>query len=138
MGAASGSWWTGDLDTPGLPEALPRGGAPPGYIDLALNGNTVRDTYRATARDEDDQMSLSISSPFFREWFSALAAWKAENPQGSSDPPPVNINDLGDPNVVAQVDLGHFSPLITWQSYQHVIKGMQTDAAEGRYPDGDD
>ncbi len=26
--------------------------------------------------------------------------------------------------------LGHSSPLITWQTYQHVIKGMQSDAAE--------
>lgn len=26
--------------------------------------------------------------------------------------------------------LGHSSPLITWQTYQHVIVGMQTDAAE--------
>ena len=26
--------------------------------------------------------------------------------------------------------LGHASPLITWQTYQHVIKGMQADAAE--------
>ena len=26
--------------------------------------------------------------------------------------------------------LGHASPLITWQTYQHVIKGMQSDAAE--------
>lgn len=26
--------------------------------------------------------------------------------------------------------LGHTSPLVTWQTYQHVIKGMQTDAAE--------
>ncbi len=26
--------------------------------------------------------------------------------------------------------LGHTSPLITWQTYQHVTKGMQTDAAE--------
>jgi integrase len=26
--------------------------------------------------------------------------------------------------------LGHSSPLVTWQTYQHVIKGMQTDAAE--------
>jgi integrase len=26
--------------------------------------------------------------------------------------------------------LGHSSPLITWQTYQHVIKGMQPDAAE--------
>ena len=26
--------------------------------------------------------------------------------------------------------LGHSSPLITWQTYQHVITGLQTDAAE--------
>jgi integrase len=42
--------------------------------------------------------------------------------------------DLG---LVAGIDvkivserLGHSSPLITWQTYQHVIKGMQTDTAE--------
>ncbi len=26
--------------------------------------------------------------------------------------------------------LGHSSPLVTWQTYQHVIKGMQAGAAE--------
>lgn len=26
--------------------------------------------------------------------------------------------------------LGHASPVVTWQTYQHVIRGMQTDAAE--------
>jgi len=26
--------------------------------------------------------------------------------------------------------LGHSSPMITWQTYQHVIQGMQADAAE--------
>jgi integrase len=26
--------------------------------------------------------------------------------------------------------LGHSSPMVTWQTYQHVIKGMQSDAAE--------
>lgn len=26
--------------------------------------------------------------------------------------------------------LGHSSPIVTWQTYQHVVKGMQTDAAE--------
>ncbi len=42
--------------------------------------------------------------------------------------------DLG---LVAGIDvkivserLGHSSPLITWQTYEHVTKGMQTDAAE--------
>ena len=26
--------------------------------------------------------------------------------------------------------LGHSSPLVTWQTYQHVIQGMQADAAD--------
>lgn len=36
------------------------------------------------------------------------------------------------PDDVAVVSkrLGHSSPVITWQTYQHVRKGMQTDAAE--------
>lgn len=44
---------------------------------------------------------------------------------------------LGDARLVAGVDVkivselvGHTSPLITWQTHQHVIKGMQTDAAK--------
>ena len=31
---------------------------------------------------------------------------------------------------IASERLGHSSPLVTWQTYQHVIKGMQSDAAE--------
>lgn len=26
--------------------------------------------------------------------------------------------------------LGHSSPMVTWSIYQHVVQGMQTDAAE--------
>ncbi len=107
VGAASGSWWTGDLDTNGIPESLQRGGAPAGYINLALDGNTFQDTYRATGRDEDEQMSVSISSPFYREWFSTLMAWKEANPDATTEPPPLNINDLGDPNLLTHQDLSH-------------------------------
>ena len=34
-----------------------------------------------------------------------------------------------DVNIVSE-RLGHSSPLITWQTYQHVMKGMQSDAAD--------
>lgn len=105
VGAASGSWWTGDLGVEGLPETLQRGGAPPGYLNLAFDGASYQDTYRATGRAEDDQLSLSISSPFFREWFAAMDAWKRESSAASDTPPPVNINDLGDPNVLTPDDL---------------------------------
>ena len=32
--------------------------------------------------------------------------------------------------AVVSKRLGHSSPVITWQTYQHVRKGMQSDAAE--------
>lgn len=105
VGAASGSWWTGDLGVDGLPETLQRGGAPPGYVNLKVDGNEYVDTYRATGRPADEQMSLSLSSPFFREWYRAIDEWSAQNPPTSATPPPVNINDLGDPNLLTTADL---------------------------------
>ncbi|MGH9119126.1 MAG: tyrosine-type recombinase/integrase [Acidimicrobiales bacterium] len=58
-----------------------------------------------------------------------------------SDLPQIRLHDLRHTwatlALVAGIDvkivserLGHASPLITWQTYQHVIKGMQADAAE--------
>lgn len=32
--------------------------------------------------------------------------------------------------AVVSKRLGHSSPMVTWSTYQHVVKGMQTDAAE--------
>ncbi len=32
--------------------------------------------------------------------------------------------------VIVSKRLGHGSPNTTWQTYQHVVAGMQTDAAE--------
>ena len=32
--------------------------------------------------------------------------------------------------AVVSKQLGHSSPMVTWTTYQHVRKGMQTDAAE--------
>jgi 3',5'-cyclic AMP phosphodiesterase CpdA len=108
-GAASGSWYTGDLDSDGLPEAIQRGGAPPGYMDLRLDGNTFQSTYRATLQHEDEQMKVSISSPRFRSWYEEIAAWQleqeAQEEQDWSNPPPLNINDLGDPNLLTPQDL---------------------------------
>lgn len=74
-------------------------------MNLAFDGTSYRDTYRATGRAEDEQMSLSLSTPSFRQWYSALVDWAGDNPDGWRDPPPVNINDLGDPNLVTTADL---------------------------------
>lgn len=58
-----------------------------------------------------------------------------------ADLPTIRLHDLRHTwatlALIAGVDvkivserLGHSSPMVTWQTYQHVIKGMQTDAAE--------
>jgi hypothetical protein len=80
VGAASGSWWTGDLSggysNSGVqPEAIQREGGPPGYMNLELTGNRYLETYRATGQHESEQMTLSVNSPFFRSWYEKLAAW---------------------------------------------------------------
>ncbi|WP_269164884.1 calcineurin-like phosphoesterase family protein [Modestobacter sp. VKM Ac-2978] len=114
VGAASGSWWTGDLSTAGsnsgiIPEAIQREGGPPGYMNLELDGNSYQETYRATGRPEDEQMTLSVNSPFFRSWYDTLAAWRTgQSELEAPDPmavPPVNVNDLGDLNLLTPADL---------------------------------
>ncbi len=114
VGAASGSWWTGDLSTAGsnsgiIPEALQREGGPAGYMNLELDGDSYQETYRATGRSQDEQMTLSVNSPFFRSWYDTLAAWNtAQSELEKRDPravPPVNVNDLGDLNLLTEADL---------------------------------
>lgn len=141
VGAASGGWWTGDLSTAGsssgiLPEAIDREGGPPGYMDLKLDGSSYVETYRATGRDEDEQMSLSVSSPFFREWYQQLVTWQQEQDDlAEPDPravPPVNINDLGDPNLLTPADLAADSYLTAnvWNGQTATDVTVQIDDAQ--------
>jgi hypothetical protein len=114
VGAASGSWWTGDLSggysNSGVqPEAIQREGGPPGYMNLELTGNRYLETYRATGQHESEQMTLSVNSPFFRSWFEKLAAWNDRMSQQDERNwravPPVNFNDLGDMNLLTREDV---------------------------------
>lgn len=130
VGAASGSWWTGDLGVDGLPETLQRDGSPPGYLNLKVNGNRYVDTYRATGRPADEQLSLSLNSPMFQEWYTKLNEWNKQNPSGSTAPPPVNINDLGDPNLLTKADLdGGASWLVAnfWNGTSRAKVAVQID-----------
>lgn len=128
-GAASGSWWTGNLGSDGLPEATQRGGAPPGYVNLAVDGSDYRDSYRATGRSQDEQLSLSLSSPFFREWYTTLTEWSGGDPDSWRDPPPVNVNDLGDPNLVTREDLAEGTALVAnfWNGTTDTDLTVQVD-----------
>lgn len=132
VGAASGSWWLGNLGSEGIPEATQREGGPAGYMNLELNGDDYVETYRATGRTEDEQMSLSISSPFFREWFTTLETWKKSRRGTQQEPPPLNINDLGDPNVLTAEDLaaGSFLVANVWNGSSESEVSVRVDDRE--------
>jgi 3',5'-cyclic AMP phosphodiesterase CpdA len=129
VGAASGSWWLGNLGSDGLPEATQREGAPTGYMNLEIDGSEYVETYRATGRAQEEQMSLAVSSPFFREWFDAINAWKQQRPGSQEEPPPVNINDLGDPNLLTRKDLAGGSYLVAnvWNGSSETSVSVQVD-----------
>jgi integrase len=78
--------------------------------------------------------------PYHPEAFSKAFARRLSQ-EAFAKLPTIRLHDLRHTwatlALVAGVDvkivserLGHASPLITWQTYQHVIKGMQSDAAE--------
>jgi integrase len=79
--------------------------------------------------------------PYHPEAFSKAFDRKLRQEPFASELPLIRLHDLRHTwatlALVAGVDvkivserLGHSSPMVTWQTYQHVIKGMQTDAAE--------
>ncbi len=142
VGAASGSWWTGDLSTAGsnsgiIPETLQREGGPPGYMNLALRDGSYQATYRATGQPVTEQMNLSVNSPFFRAWYDTLSAWnsqQAELPERDwRAVPPVNVNDLGDLNLLTRADLAGTSWLTAnvWNGETSTRVSVQVD---GRAP----
>lgn len=78
--------------------------------------------------------------PFHPEAFSKTFDRRVRQ-AGFADVPTIRLHDLrhtwatlaleaGVDVAVVSKRLGHSSPVITWQTYQHVRKGMQTDAAE--------
>lgn len=78
--------------------------------------------------------------PFHPEAFSKTFDRRVRQ-AGFADLPTIRLHDLrhtwatlaleaGVDVAVVSKRLGHSAPVITWQTYQHVRKGMQTDAAE--------
>lgn len=99
-GAACGSWWSMDFDANGIPMSYQRLGAPRGYLVLEFDGNTYRDTFKATGYAADKQMTLSVHSPTFTTWADALIAWMRKSADERSKKPPVNVNDLPDTKII--------------------------------------
>jgi integrase len=105
-------------------------------VKLTKERLLVGDAYE----DHDLVFCWPDGRPYHPEAFSKTFDRRLHQP-AFADLPRIRLHDLRHTwatlALVAGVDvkvvserLGHASPLITWQTYQHVIKGMQTDAAE--------
>lgn len=106
-GAPSGDWYSGDINLDGVPNAIQRDGALPGFLTLETDGASYVDTFHATGRD-GDQMGLAVNSPHFRNWFQTLMDWRAKTPVTNTEAvPPVALGDLGDPGMVTPSDLAN-------------------------------
>lgn len=98
VGAAAGSWWTGDFDADGVPFSFQRCGAPRGYLLIHFDNINYRIEFRPTNMSPQRQMSLSFLTQSFQNWYEELRNW-LERAQGNpltQDNPPKNINDLPD------------------------------------------
>lgn len=105
-GAASGSWWSSDFDDDGIPMSYQRLGAPRGYLVVEFTGNTFKETFKATGKSVEKQMSLGILSPTFYEWAESLITWMRTPDSARTEVVPVNINDLPDTKIITEDELG--------------------------------
>jgi len=111
-GAGAGSWWTGDFDNEGVPEAYQRLGAPRGYFVFDFDGNSYTERFKAAGMPSEKQIGVSILSPTFMNWFDTMLAWIQSDPATRSDVPPLNNHDLPDTRIVTDADMAGGSYLM--------------------------
>lgn len=105
-GAASGSWYNGDLNYRGVPMSFQPMGAPKGILMLDFDGSEYRETYLGSGLASHKSMWTGLNTPRFREWFSVLQGWSRKpRVERLAEIPPLSINDLGDTRLLTRGDL---------------------------------
>ncbi len=92
-GAISGDWYNGEMLEGGYPEAVARDGSLPGVLTLDIDGTEVSEFYTVRGGDQDDQMSLSLNTPAYRDWYE-------ENIDNRGE-----AEEFADPLVVSEEEL---------------------------------
>ena len=129
-GAACGSWWPGDFDSGVVPESWQRNGGPRGYLVLEFDGNTYKDTFKATGMGAEKQMSIDLLTLEFQLWFEAVALWRNGNPAADAVPP-VNINDLPDTKQVRTDELrATYLSVNVWNGSQDSVVAVSLDGGD--------
>ena len=131
-GAASGSWWGGDLTADGVPMAFAREGTPGGYVAMQLQGADYTTDFVPTPFEDSQDMAVSLNSPHFREWAEQLRDFSGTDADDEGGPPPVNVNDLGDPELVTDEDLSSGTWLVAnvWNGDRDTEVTAQIDGGE--------
>jgi hypothetical protein len=131
-GAASGSWFQGDLNIDGNPMALQRTGGPKGVLMLEFDGVEYVERYQGSRMDPDRGQWVALSTPGFRAWYETIMAWRAEDWQTRDPVPPLSINDLPDPNILTPSDLseGTFLTANVWAGSSETT--VDAELSDGR------
>jgi hypothetical protein len=95
VGAACGSWWSGDFDDGGIPISYMRCGTPRGHMIFSFDKNDYKDIYKAHTKPYTKQMNLSFLTEEFMDWFNRIT-------RGNSI---ATINDLEFRDVLTAADL---------------------------------
>ncbi len=130
-GAASGSWFQGDLNIDGNPMALQRTGGPKGVLMLEFDGTEYTERYQGSRMDPNRGQWVALSTPGFRDWYETIMAWRAEDWQTREAVPPLSINDLPDPNILTPTDLSEGTYVTA-----NVWAGSSETVVEARLSDG--
>ncbi len=99
-GAASGAWYQGDFNVDGNPMALQRMGAPNGYLHLDFDGAAYVERYVGQRIDRTRGQWVGLSTPDFRDWFTAIMDWRAQDWETRDPLPPFTLNDLPDTSIL--------------------------------------
>lgn len=104
VGAASGSWWSGDPDSSGVPSSYMRCGAPRGHMLFDFNQDHHSSKFRAHARPLEQQMHLSFFNQHFNSWFDAIAGDDTGDGIATFDYPDIlSSSDLVSGSLVANI-----------------------------------
>ncbi len=95
VGAACGSWWSGELDDNMVPYSYQRCGTPRNYLVFEFDGNEYKDTFKGSLMDASRQMHMSFLTESFVKWLEARQA-KDEN---------TTIFALENRNILRRADL---------------------------------
>lgn len=103
VGAACGSWWSGDLDDTGVPVSYMRDGVPRGHMIFAFSGNDYEDVYKAGAKAYDKQIHMAFLTDDFQSWYDRRAAGEDVTSKDLENRNIISSDQLSTTKLVANV-----------------------------------